>query len=365
MRILNIQNSYHNNNLNIKNTAKPNFFKNNNDVLDINFTSLKKDEPSQEFMEAIENQDIREDIIENIIKNSNGKYRKDAEEMFLYVYSSILDGFVAEGEEITDELKENLQIATADVFEEIKQKDDSFDLTQNIPSLVMTAFNAIENKVSNYREIFDLSRMSNGKINEPFADLLCSYKVTYPEFNTRHMAYMFINYFSDPNTRAINQNAAPVVLGLFSLANARTKEETDKLYGLVSDGNGGYDYDRFEFTYQVVEDLQNTVQNEVDETNQKLEIAQINGMIIGIIGRLQSANINRYGEFNLEKALEAYEDWSESVKKTNVMYGNEGLNPIPLTLNAMEDDEENISETSVYNSSLFKLFNVLCIYHKR
>lgn len=377
MKISNIQNTnkVHFNKLNQKKyTSTPFVSKNSRDILDINFTASKKPQPSQDLLNTFQDEELRQEIINDIIKDNNGNYRKDIEDAFLLIYSNALDDILTEGEELTDTLKENLTIATIDAFKAVKDKEGTYDLNQNIAAIALIGEDALENNINNYQEIFKLAKNERGKINIPYAYLISRYKDTYPKFNIEHIDYMFKNYMLNPQTKIINQESAPAILGLFSYANARTKSETDGLFSLITDGKGGYDQDKYEFAYRAIEDMQKTVEEEVDKVNQVIERVQINSMMYSIIGRIQENTVQKYGNFDLKKAMEAYCDWSESVKEVEFLYENEGANPRALALKDingaqdLEAPEENeispIEETSAYNSSLFKLFNVLCMVTK-
>lgn len=377
MKISNIQNinKTHFNKINHKeHSSNPFILKNTKDVLDINFTASKKQKPSQDLLDTFQDIELRQEIIDDIIKDNDGTYRKDIEDAFLLIYSNALYDISEEGEEITDELKENLTIATIDAFKAVKDKDGTYDLNQNIAAIALIGEDALENNIDNYQEIFELAKDANGKINIPYSYLISRYKDTYPKYSIEHLDYMFKNYMLNPKTRIINQESAPAILGLFSYANARTKSETDSLFLLITDGEGGYDQDKYEFAYRAIEDMQKTVEEEVDEVNQVIERVQINSMMYSIIGRIEENMIERYGKFDLKKAMEAYCDWSESVKEVNFLYEDEGKNPRALILKDIEGAQDfetpegiemkPIDETSAYNSSLFKLFNVLCMVTK-
>lgn len=377
MKISNIQNSNktHFIKLNQKNyITKPFISKNSRDIIDINFTALKKPQPSQDLLDTFQDEELRQEIINDIIKDNDGNYRKDIEDAFLLIYSNALSDIVEEGEELTDALKENLTIATIDAFKAVKDKEGTYDLTQNIAAIALIGEDALENNINDYQEIFELAKDKRGKINVPYAYLISRYKDTYPKYDIKHLDYMFKNYMLNPQTKIINQESAPAILGLLSYANARTKQETDSLFLLITDGEGGYDQGKYEFAYRVIEDLQKTVEEEVDEVNQVIERVQINSMIYSIIGRLEENTIERYGKFDLKKAMEAYCDWSESVKEVEYLYENEGKDPRALALKDIEGAQDfetpeegeisPIEETSAYNSSLFKLFNVLCMVSK-
>lgn len=375
MKISNIQNNItHFNKINQKNyTSKPFISNNAKDILAINFTATKKQKPSQELLDTFQNKELRKEIIEDIIKDNDGNYREDIEKAFLLIYSNAINNILEEGAILTDDLKENMTIATIDAFKAVKDKDGTYDLSQNITAIALIAEDALENNVDDYPEIFKLAKDIKGKINIPYTYLISRYKDTYPEFSVKHLDYMFKNYMLDPQTRIINQESAPTILGLLSFANARTKSETDSLFMLITDGRGGYDQDKYEFAYRAIEDMQKIAEEEVDEVNQVIERVQINSMMYSIIGRIEENIIERYGKFDLKKALEAYCDWSESIQEAEFLYENEGALPRALTLNDIENGQdfeelgenlEPISQTSVYNSSLFKLFSVLCIVSK-
>lgn len=375
MKISNIQNNItHFNKINQKNyTSKPFILNNAKDILAINFTASKKQKPSQELLDTFQDKELREEIIEDIIKDNDGNYREDIEKAFLLIYSNAINDILEEGAILTDDLKENMTIATIDAFKAVKDKDGTYDLNQNIAAIALIAEDALENNIDDYPEIFKLAKDTKGEINIPYTYLMSRYKDTYPEYSVKHLDYMFKNYMLDPQTRIINQESAPTILGLLSFANARTKSETDSLFILITDGKGGYDQDKYEFAYRAIEDMQKIVEEEVDEVNQVIERVQINSMMYSIIGRIEENIIERYGKFDLKKALEAYCDWSESIQEAEFLYENEGALPRALALNKIENGQdfeelgenlEPISQTSVYNSSLFKLFNVLCIVSK-
>ncbi|MBQ8635721.1 hypothetical protein IJ425_06180 [bacterium] len=363
MKILNIKpNTYlHKNN---KTTAPKTFqtykFEKSQDILDINFTSNNKyPHSSDNFLSTVKDDFLRDRAINEVIKDNDGNYRSETEEMFLSTFSNVYNACIEEGDEATEGFRDTLLIATIDAFRAIKDEDGNFDLSHDIPSLILTALDALENNIYDYEEIFEYARDNNGKINEPLAELVCLNRINYPNIKNGEMFYMFSNYFREPNTGIINTEAIPVMLGLFSFADAENLKETDILYSLIVNDERKFDQDRYDFTFDTIEDLHQVVQEEVSEESQVQDKNEIKGMIYHIIHALQQSNIQQNGKFDLMKAKEAFNDWHESAQCGCVIYGNEGLNPRYTRMEAPYDSE---GKTSVYNTSLYKLFNVLCVY---
>ena len=138
------------------------------------------------------------------------------------------------------------------------------------------------------------------------------------------------------------------MMGLFSFADAENLKETDVLYSLIVNDQGEFDQDRYDFTFDTIEDLKQTVIEEVSEESQEQNHNEIKSMMYHIVHALQESTIKQNGKFDFMKAKEAYNDWSESVQYGCVIYGNEGLNPRYTRMEAPYDSD---GKTSVFNTS--------------
>ena len=95
------------------------------DILDINFTAKNK-EYSPKLQEAIESDFMKDQIVNGVIKNKDGEYQEEVEELFLKAYQDTLDAYEEDGEEITADFKIQVQEATLETFFHLEHLDKSF-----------------------------------------------------------------------------------------------------------------------------------------------------------------------------------------------------------------------------------------------
>ena len=146
------------------------------------------------------------------------------------------------------------------------------------------------------------------------------------------MFYMFSNYFIDNKTGILDTNTIPMLLSLFSQADAKNLSQTDNLYSLVIDENGEFNEERYEFAYNALAQLQKIKQKEISKKSQNEDQVIISAMITSITGAImESVSLENKGKFNMQKAQNLLDYLLDNINKVGTLYKNEGLQPISLT----------------------------------
>ena len=133
-------------------------FKNSCDSVSFTSSQIQTNMPSKAFNRLVEDEDLKKEIIKEIIIDPDGRYRRDVEENFEQCYEKIQE----KEEESLD--KNTLLKAMLFVFKTVKPKDNYSIKSAEFKDFILASYEAIIRK-DDLEELYESCKNRDGEPN--------------------------------------------------------------------------------------------------------------------------------------------------------------------------------------------------------
>ena len=332
----------------------------NRDILDINFTSKPKAQASDMICAIITGEKLRDKVVSETLVDSQGNYSDDAEQTFVALYSFLCINYKQEYEveEIEPKTLRTFLEAANIVLKTLKNDDATFNIDEGTANVALSVVEAMEADMTDIEAMVVYSKdESNGYVDDNLLDLFVKIKTHDKSLSCDEMVEYIKKYFVRSDGK-IDVNDIPKVMDFFAMCNAKNSEERDLFYTLIIDEKSDMDEKRFIFAYNAIEKMQNMLKKEVSKDCLEEFDINVKRMLVAIVGLINEQQMrNNRSSYSLEKAQLAFDDWLDSVQKTNFVYDENGKIKKALSNPGMQNGPD--GKKHLYNSTVFRLFNVL------
>ena len=350
----------------------------NNQISSAVFTSYPKiyftsdiknsiDKPSENFINTVENENQRNEIIKNILTDPNGKYNHKKEKLFLDSIEKSKE-LLKEDEIFYDEtyLPELIE-ANKLAFMASKDENGKIQNAKNLGLLAGVAYIGIMNRCSDIPKIFEISKDNKGVVDVLTAEAIVNIKTNYDNSMKPLDALDFIYNFATSNGK-VDFEKLDNVINLFNAAECSLPTESKYLYSIVADESGKIDENKCDFAINAFENLMKFAHEEVGD-----EQGNVYPGFRFLVGECINAIIERgvfKNGFNPEEAMQSLNDWKEYVSdKGSKLDNNIGILVKVNSENGSEDKVisirdyilNNLPEPEMYNNNLYRLYALLNI----